>query len=348
MGSVKFDLTKNEIKLKDLGLNSIEDIYDLLFRLDIIQAEKEQGNDEAFFLFNDLINSLQYITENKYIKSYIDIQLGITPMGVDDFDKEVEEVCAERMGMSIDEFKNGLHKNIEDVYEYLKNKRAEWVESYYKNKVIDINLRKNKEYELLSDVTKLYQIDFNKKYMDHKIVYRNVKKPKSLKELESYQKELESKIKETKRKLNKYRKKDNKRFFKYKNELSKLQSLNIQVRKDINIIRECYGETLGNQNGKGKKDVVSYDSSMGEIVNAHEEQLAIEKYESYSVIDANIEVGKLQKIAEKILTSRQYIIFELYYLNGMTQQEIAEIMGVLQPDIKKDLQRIIKKITKKM
>ncbi|MGG3987500.1 sigma factor-like helix-turn-helix DNA-binding protein [Bacillus smithii] len=342
MGSVKFDLTKNEIKLKDLGLNSVEDIYDLLFRLDIIQAEKEQGNNEAFFLFNDLINSLQYINENKYIKSYIDIQLGITPMGVDDFDKEVEEVCSERMGISIDEFKNGLHKNIEDIYKYLKNKRSKWIDSYYKNKVIDTNLKVNKEYELLSDVTKLYQIDFNKKYMDHKIIYRNIEKPKSLEELESYQKELELKIKDTKRKLNKYRKKDNKKFFKYKNELSKLQSLNIQVRKDINIIRECYGETLGHQNKKGKKDTVSYDSNMSEIVNAHEEQLAKERYESYSAIDANIEVGKLQKIAEKKLTNRQYIIFELYYLNGMTQQEIAEIMGSFQPNVKRDINKINK------
>lgn len=346
MGSVKFDLTKNEIKLKDLGLNSIEDIYDLLFRLDIIQAEKEQGNDEAFFLFNDLINSIQYIDDNKYIKSYINIQLGITPMGVDDFDKEVEEVCAERMGMSIDEFKNGLHKNIEDVYEYLKNKRAKWVETYYKNKVINTNLRESKEYELLSDITKLYQIDFNKKYMEHKIVYRNAQKPKNFEELKQYQSDLELKIKETKRKLNKYRKKDNKKSLKYKNELSKLQTLNIQVRKDINIIRECYGETLGHQNKKGKKDTVTYDSNMSEIVNAHEEQLAKEKYESYSAIDANIEVGKLQKIAEKTLTNRQYIIFELYYLNGMTQQEIAEIMGIPRPNVTREINSIITKIKK--
>jgi len=348
LGSVKFDLTKNEIKLKDLGLNSVEDIYDLLFRLDIIQAEKEQGNDEAFFLFNDLINSLQYINENKYIKSYINIQLGITPMGVNDYDKEIEEVCSERMGISIEKFKEGLHKNVEDVYEYLKNKRSKWIDSYYKNKVIDMNLKVNKEYELLSDVTELYQIDFNKKYMDHKIIYRNIEKPKSLEELESYQKDLELKIKETKRKLNKYRKKDNKRFLKYKNELSKLQTLNIQVRKDINIIRECYGETLGHQNKKGKKDTVSYDSNMSEIVNAHEEQLAKEKYESYSAIDANIEVGKLQKIAEKILTSRQYIIFELYYLNGMTQQEIAEIMGDFKGNISNDIKIINKKISKNL
>ena len=157
-----------------------------------------------------------------------------------------------------------------------------------------------------------------------------------------FQKYIEEKIKELKKKVNKYKKKDNKRYEKYKNELKKYNTINIQVRKDINIIREYYGETLGNQNNQPKREFVSYNGNINEIFEAHENQLQELKNQSYKEIYNKMYVGKIKEIAEKVLTNRQYLIFEMYYFNGVTQQEIADVLGIFQPNVKRDIDKINK------
>lgn len=59
-------------------------------------------------------------------------------------------------------------------------------------------------------------------------------------------------------------------------------------------------------------------------------------------------IKEIKNIAKNILTNRQYIIFEFYYFNELTQQEIADLMGDSRSAIKMELPRIIEKIRRKI
>jgi len=338
MGTVKIDLNKDIITHQDLSLNSIEDIYDFIYRLDIVYNEYKDGSEEALILYNEFRDLIKNIKNNTYIAHYHDVILGLKPLTNDDYDKDINEVCASRIGITVDEFKEGLHKNICDIH---KLKQERWL-SQFKNKLIELAYNKKKDQLKHFNEQRLLEIDFIKKYVNPRLVYRKEKKPSSLEELYVFQKYIEEKIKELKKKVNKYKKKDNKRYEKYKNELKKYNTINIQVRKDINIIREYYGETLGNQNNQPKREFVSYNGNINEIFEAHENQLQELKNQSYKEIYNKMYVGKIKEIAEKVLTNRQYLIFEMYYFNGVTQQEIADVLGIFQPNVKRDIDKINK------
>jgi RNA polymerase sigma factor (sigma-70 family) len=340
MGTVKIDLNKDIVTHQDLSLNSIEDIYDFIYRLDIVYNEYKDGSQEALILYNEFRDLIKNIKDNTYIAHYHDAILGLRPLSKDDWDKDINEVCASRIGVTVEEFKEGLHKNICDIH---KLKQERWL-SQFKNKLIELNCSKKHDQLKHFNEKRLLEIDFIKKYVNPRLVYRKEKKPNSLEELYVFQKYIEEKIKELKKKVNKYKKKDNKRYEKYKNELKKYNTINIQVRKDINIIREYYGETLGNQNKQPKREFVSYNGNIDEIFEAHENQLQELKNQSYKEIYNEMYVGKIKEIAKKVLTNRQYLIFEMYYFNGMTQQEIADIMGIPRQNVTREIDFILKKI----
>lgn len=121
----------------------------------------------------------------------------------------------------------------------------------------------------------------------------------------------------------------------------------IQLIRDINIIRRSYGEVLGKQNSHGRTSFTYYDHENNEykyILEAHETQLDNLEQDQLDEYIKEEKIKSVKKVAKNILTNRQYIIFELYYFNDLTQQEIADLMGIPRPNVTRELGVIIKKI----
>lgn len=339
MGTVKIDLNKDIVSHQDLSLNSIEDIYDFIYRLDIVYNEYKDGSEEALILYNEFRDLIKNIKNNTYIAHYHDAVLGLKPLTNDDYNKDINEVCASRIGITVDEFKEGLHKNICDIHK-LKQKR--WL-NQFKNKLISLDYKSNETVKHFNE-QQLLEIDFIKKYVNPRLAYRHEEKPKVISELYQYKDYIQNKIKQVEKELKKHKNKDNDNYKKYNKELKKLKAIKIQIDKDLKIIKEHYGLTIGKQNSNGAKTTVGYNGNIREIFEAHENKLQEDKDSFYKEINNRMYVDKFKEIAEKVLTNRQYLIFEMYYFNGMTQQEIADIMGIPRQNVTREIDFILKKI----
>lgn len=343
MGATKIDIHKDEVQYKDVSFSSYEDIYNTLLKLDLIYNDFEDGNLYAGFIYNDLVQLMGKIDDAEYIKMYHDIQLGIIPMKIDDHEKKIEDVAAENLNITSYEYIQNLNVNIEKMVEVNYSLWIKSINKQFKNKLIKDSIDEKDILAHMNDV-KLKEIDFIRKYVYSNERYHLDILPKDIEELYEYRDYIINKINEFEEMKGKYFKKDNVRFTYYKNKISQYTNIKIEVNKDISILKDHYFIPKGNQNNKGKKEFIRYNSNSSHIINAQAKTMYTSKLQQIELITSDIDVGKIKEIARKVLTNRQYIIFELYYLNGLTQQEIADIIEVSQPFIKKSLDKIINKI----
>lgn len=104
---------------------------------------------------------------------------------------------------------------------------------------------------------------------------------------------------------------------------------------------------MGKQNSHGRTSFTYYDHENNEyryIIEAHETQLDNFEQDQLDEYIKEEKIKNIKKVAKNILTNRQYIIFELYYFNDLTQQEIADLTGIQQPNVNRDLKNAIMKI----
>lgn len=351
MGAVTVDLLKDELQYKDISFSSFEDVYDVLLKLDLIHNDFKDGNLYAGFIYNDLVNLIKKINNSQYIKLYHDIQLGIIPMIVFDHDKTIEEFAAEKLNISSYEYIEKLNENIQDIVNLNCILWLESINKTYKNKLIKNESDDKKILTHIND-EKLKELDFIRKYVYSNERYQLDELPKDIQELYDFRDYIIKKIDEFKDMKEKYYEKDDVLFEYYKSRLSQYETIKIGVNKDISILKKHYSIPKGNQNNKGKKEFISYYSDDGSIPNKvlikHEYQNYHNKLSQHEKLESEVYVSKIKEIAKKILTNRQYIIFELYYLNGFTQQETADIMGIPRPNVTSELKIIINKIKKNM
>lgn len=323
--------------LKEYSFSSVEDVYDFLSRLGFIYEKKEK-DEELLHHYIDFLRLIDKIDNNEFIILYHDAKIGRHSSKHTKTASDIGDICAKIMKINKNEFDEGLLGNVEDVVKINKQEWLEYINKKYKNKIIVSEPIKKKE-----------QIDtINRNTSSEKTVKNKIEltqeqlqqKEKDLSGLYEYLDDIENR-------LDTLSKSDKKGTDEYK----KLTNIKIQVQKDINIIRKSYGEALGNQNKMGRRGFVSYDSenpNYQHIVSTHENYLSNLKDEQIYELKKEEKIKEVKNIAKKILTNRQYIIFEFYYFNGLTQQEIADLMGLDQRNITNDLKIIINKIKKNL
>lgn len=323
--------------LKEYSFSSTEDVYDFLNKLGFIYERKEK-DEELLHFYIDFLRLVDKVDNNKYIVLYHDVKVGKYSEKSTKTKNSTEEICANILKIDKNEFDEGLLNNVEGVVKENKQEWLEYINKKYKNKTIVSEPMKKKEQvdtigcDISSKKTVKNKIELTQEQLQQK--------EEDLSGLYEYLDNIENRLDS----LSKSNKKG-------VDEYKKLTNIKIQVQKDINIIRKSYGEVLGNQNNMGRRSFVSYDSENPNyqyIVSTHENYLNDLEEEQLYEFKKEDKIKEIKNIAKNILTNRQYIIFEFYYFNELTQQEIADLMGDSRSAIKMELPRIIEKIRRKI
>ncbi len=274
-----------------------------------------------------------FIRTKDYLKEYINIQLGNEPMTDDDYGKDIIQVITERRGIKYEECKNELVKEIKEIVQGNKEK---WLDcllntEIYKHitdeKSTFFSIVENKEVPIYFSDEINKQIDYAKKYIVPRCKHPDIEFPENLQNLVNAQKANEIRLNE----LKKIKKKN----VDEKKEYNKRIKYDISLFDDMEELKKHYGyETNHNV-------TISGDYSFDEKLDSKEDPMNEFILDSY-------EIEQIHRIAEKILTNKQLIIFKLYYESGFTHQEIGDITGDLRTNVTRDLGVIIQKIRKNM
>lgn len=315
------------------SLSSEEDIYDFLNKLSYIYEGKEK-DDEMFSVYCDFTELVKAIPSNEYITLYHDVKIGGTNSRKSK--NTIEEYCSHLLNIEVEEFDSLLLANIVSLKRANYDRWLSFINTKYKN--VDFRQEVN-----------------NSSQSQHTPINRTVELPKPRKLRKTV---ITSEQEENKRKdmqglldyvttLEKNIKLHENNGEGESNTCRKMVGTRIQVLKDINIIRKSYGEALGRQNNIGKRSFTSYEggtSSYDEAVYAHEEQQKLIKENQQEGAEREEKLKAIKKVAKNVLTNRQFIIFEFYYFNELTQQEIADVMGIKQNTVSEYIDRLISKI----
>jgi len=345
MGSVKIDIYKDDKKYYDTSYSSEEDIYDILWLLDIIFQDAQKGNKEALITLRDLNNlDTKY---NPVFDEYCYIQMGFRPMKLEDQGKEIIEVVAKRLNMTKEECERKMLVAVLHIKKTNLNNWYDYINKNYKSHIIAARKKNFVDYLISlpkitlashdgSNITSesLWQVDYCKKYVVAKHIYKGDTYPEDFQELIELQGKNEILVKALSKNKDKTKNE--------KTELSKRIKLQKTLQEDINILKDHY--RIPRNHYYTESQDVSYKELMyyKKKLPPHEEYIERE-YDSTEVLD-EWQIEKIKDIANKILTKRQLVVFSLYYESRLTQREIANILTEDQGNIAHDLKRIIKKI----
>jgi len=341
MGTVNIDIYKQDRKYIDISFTSEEDIYKLLWMFDMLFEEAYQGNAEALCIVNDFYNMMD--KENKSLLEYVKIQTGKSPLTVNDYDRELAEVIAERLNITKEECEKQIYKGVLD----LKNKNydlwVEWINNIYKNIRVDYMDKKENDINYNVDEEKLKQLDYIKKYCVPKYLFKGEEYPKDLQDLIDIQKENFKRLNDLKEKL-----KTDKQNKQLKEEIRKRINYDIELRKDILILKRHYQIPIEKTNWKGSATNVSFEEFQIQNMSDFEREKQDTLRNQYDDIEDKWQVEKIKEIAKEKLTIRQYVIFNLYFVNELNQVQISDILDCTKQSISSELQQIIKKIKKNL
>lgn len=314
-------------------------IKEFLEVLDFVYDDVSTGQHEMLDVFMDFEGLVEKVEDNEYIKEYVDVQVGRKPITQEETHLvEIEDVCAKRMGIRKDTYRNRLDKNIRDLAEYSANNV----------KIAYSCLNEDNMKERVKQNTLANQDIYNRvKYLNTKRKPR--KRSKELVALiehrDSLQEELHA-LQPQKDKIDKGQVTDAQMMQKVTKRHKELVSLIISHTKNINEQRRSLGESIGNNNQRSKQEKISFDEVYEEVSDAQRENaLAIRTEQVYNARHKR-QLHQIKQIASKVLTRRQHLIFIMYYIDEMTQDEIAEVYNVTQPTIHEIIGRATTKIQK--
>lgn len=304
---------------QDMSYSSKEDVFKILWMFDTIEREKNKLNIDALAIYVDIMEltkGLEFLTE------YIYIQLGRTPMSVEDHGKEISEVIAERRGIGKDECDREISKEIDIVVE--RNKQG-WIESVLNQEIYHYPKKVGAKREYFSD-EKNKKIDFEIKHgrlAEEQVGKEKEWYPESLQNVIDAQKENENRMSELRsiKERNEEERKELNRRIKY----------DIRLFNDIQELKRHYGYEYAQE-------------SIREGSYSFNEDIDIEDDFELDEALGEWEVESIKVMAEEVLTDRQFIVFNLYYIVGMTQQEIADILSSYKSNINRDIVNIISKL----
>ena len=327
MGASGFIAETKEKIFRNLSFSSVEDVYDVLWLLDAIIDGYEDFNVEALATKIDFVNLTNEINSN-VLNEYILIQIGEKPLKTEDYGKEILEVVAERLNLSLIECEQELAKSIELLVSQNYRLWYRWYLQNYKDKMVCQN---NIHPSPFNDLEGWKDIDYRQKYLWKKNIQPSDEFPNEFNELLEYRNKNLNEIKWYQSRTNLTEKQQEKLKFLKKNQ--------IEIDKDISKIKRSLSLPINKNNQCGKKEIVSFDD-------------ARDQYDSFDTYDLKTYDGltysKIINIADKVLTNKQKVIFYLYFENQLTQTEIANIVNDDQGNISRVLQKSIEKIRKEL
>lgn len=338
MGSVKIDIYRSDRKYYHTSLSNEDDVQDIINTLDSIVHDANSGNYEALIT---LIDFSSLLNKNKVMVEYFRILTGKDGYkpnkdgGSDDYGKSIIELVSERLGLAKEECEEMFNNSIKSIVENNLELWLEWVNKNFKGKCKVKN--KGKYLYNWDDDSSFYQLDFNRKYVVDSKMYKELGFPKDLQELIDVQKKNKNIIAELEQ-----LKKDRVINKEQKKQLKKRNKFDIDLSKDIIILKQHYNIEIKNTNTKGKKEFISYSEEYTDKYSNKDLEFA-EKNIFDSIID-DLQIKKIKEVANKILTDKQLVIFNLYYISEMTQQEIANLLDLKQHTIAEYLSRTVEKI----
>ncbi|MBX0320171.1 RNA polymerase sigma factor [Shouchella clausii] len=358
MGAVTFDLKKDEIQYMNFGLHNVSEIKEVANSLDMIYLSRSLGNAEASALYNDFISLMSQIKDSRFIRAYHDVKIGIIASkklkaarqlgeSPKPFEGTPEEEAAHLLDISVEEMQEGLLTNYQAMSDQAYSQWATYIQAYansYNKSKAKLSTKPSQwSKDLTLNTEKLIELDQLKKHVHPRHAYRKSFEPTSLSELENYRKTIAKKLSESKKKAIKYKEINPSLFTEYRNEYKKLAAIKIQVDKDIGLLKKIHKLPVGNQNQKGKKEMISYESSFDAPLydDYNKKECVLEQIQD---IKKEQLLEKIRSLAEKTLTPKQQVVFHLYYFLGLKMKEIADMIGVSQPAVKQQLNTIVKKI----
>ncbi|MED1665760.1 sigma-70 family RNA polymerase sigma factor [Brevibacillus laterosporus] len=335
MGTVKIDLHSANNRYKNYSFSSVEDITELLWIYDGLIYDKEKFNVDALVT---LVDFEELIKDSDLIQEIVNIQKGITPLSPNDESLDMISVIAKRKNLSKEDCEKKLLKEIKKVNKKNNKKWINYIEENWKNKLINTQKVKSKSIEWLPKENFIIA-DFSRKHLKTKPVLNEELLPNDLQELMTILKKNEEKIKLIKNLKQKTQKE--------KTELRKRINYNKTLSADIQILKQHYG--LSVKSTDKQKNLIHLTNE--EIIyyeNGKKKEFDLVDQEYCYHIQNEWYIEKVKKLADSILTDKQKIIFTLYFIDGFTQQEIADILCENRPNISSDLKRIRNKLNKNM
>lgn len=324
MGAVQIDIYKQDRNYQNTSLSSEEDVLNTLFIIDAIREDAHNGNHEALVVLLDFEN---LFLKNEVCNEYYKIVTGYRGYSLNDYGKDILDLISERLNLTKEECKEILHKSITNIVNDNLELWSNWANIYFKGKCKVKNYSSFPESRI--DNSKYYFSDYYSKHIYSNKQYEEYNYPNDLQELLNAQKSNKQKIVE----LDKLKK--SKSISKEKaEELRKRNSFDISLSKDIIILKKHYDIEIKNNNNKGSTGVVSLLDNDIDI---------IEYNYADSILD-ELQIEKIKEIAKAILTDKQLVIFNLYYMSGMNQKQIAELIGETKGNISRDLKISLDKI----
>jgi DNA-directed RNA polymerase specialized sigma24 family protein len=303
-----------------MSYSAKEDVYKILWLLDLTESEKERFNHEALAVYHDILTLAK---DTDIVNEYVNIQLGYGHLTNDDYGKDIIQIIAERRGTSQDECEKLMQ---EEITSMIKLNKENWLDCILNQKIYK-NVDHNKARPYFPDVNN-QSIDYARKYIVKSRVQSHVEYPENLQDVINARQANEKRMDE----LKAIEFKSTSERHEYKKRINYNKSLN----EDIQDLKKLYDfdyrqETVNTMNQ-------SFNDDFEEVEDRGSENIIMDLWET----------DRIRKIANEVLNSKQLVIFYLHYENGFSQREISEILRLLKQDISRTLKTIKTKILEKM
>ena len=352
INEIMIDTILDDSSYDNVSFSNKHDILDMLESYDIIFNQALDGNENALCViedFTDLLFGKNGQANCKMVIKYIKVKTGV--VSIDTKGKECKNIIEE---LAVDEGKwvRTINKIIdEEIDIIIERNKANW-KRVIQNKYGTTDFS---DYECSIKSESLFSCDNDKELwdLDYKIKYGHEKVCKKIKgdkiengheSDEDYPQEL--KDLEFMYELNEKRLVElraiKERGQEEQKELNKLIKLNKDFLSDIKDIKDYYGivyeEYKRTDNFTDHRGTLSFEDSM------YSTEVKKLGSSDFNLESDSIKIDKIMDVAEAVLTDRQFVLFELYFRQGLKQKEISRLTGVKQGHISRDLNISINKI----
>lgn len=340
-----------------MSFSSVEDVYEILNKLDVIIQDSHEGNKEAIALVEDfrrliIKSDLQYSILDFYISYQNE-----TNCFEDNCFKSIIEVISEKLNLSLFMCRETLFGELQILVNSNYNMWLDWFDNHYyvakdckikKPLESKIEIKFQEPYKPINTVPDIIPNDLQQLIKEEK---NNLDK---LLKLEEFLSIFALTVQEAKEMelldiIGIY--KDIKEYKdiilidgKFKRQIKREKKIRVRMKIDlyekISLLKKSYGFPVQKTNTQGQKSIVSFNN---DFVS---EEIVIE--DNLNNLNDSFDLEIISDTAKKVLTNRQYVIYSLYYVSGLTQQEIANIVETSREHITQELKNILYKIKKNM
>ena len=334
-----------------VSFSNKDDIMEFLENYDIIYNQAKSNGGSPLCVIEDF-SSLIYDRKKKVcpmIIEYILIKIGKLQV---DTKGKVCETIIEELAISnnkrIKTINRILDEEIELVIDRNKDRWKKTIEKKYgTSNFSDCSLKGGKRIKTEKDIEfeqSLWDLDYEIKYGKKRmsesvesVPQTNEDYPQELLDLELIYESNQTKLNELRQ--IKERDKDEQK------EMSRLIKASTSLLDDIRCIKDYYGiryEQSTKVESYGDYNALEFN----DITNCME-------YKTLGKSDFDLEadeikLSKIKEIADEALTDKQYVLFDLYFFQGLKQKEIANLVGDNQSTVSRNINSLITKLKQRL